>query len=81
MVTDIKIRDVIDRHFGSQDCGYAEDYILFRTIEDWCTANIDRAKWQFDYSSTICVCGVDLPGRIIFWLKKDKTAFRLRFGG
>lgn len=56
-----------------------ESYILFREIEDWCTDNIPRDRWRFQYSPTICVHGVDIPGRIIFRCKEDLTAFRLRF--
>lgn len=81
MAVGIRIRDVIDKHFGDQDCGYAEDYILFRAMEDWCLTNLDRSKWRFDYSSTINVCGIDIPSRIIFWRSEDATAFKLRFGG
>ena len=82
MAIEIKIQDVIDKHFGTtEDFEHAADYILFRTIEDWCLANVDRARWRFDHSSTICVCGVDIPGRIIFWRPEDVTAFKLRFGG
>jgi len=78
---DIKIQDVIDRHFGkTEDFEYAADYIFFRAIEDWCLDNLDKTRWRFDYSSTICVCGVDIPGRIIFWLKEDLIVFKLRFG-
>lgn len=79
MAIGIKIRDVIDKHFGNEDCEHAEDYILFRTIEDWCLSNVDRTRWRFDYSSTVCVCGVDIPSRIIFWLDEDVTAFKLKF--
>lgn len=70
MAIGIKIRDVIDRHFGNEDCEHAGDYILFRTIEDWCLDNVDRTRWRFDYSSTICVCGIDIPNRIIFGVQK-----------
>jgi len=77
---DIKLKEIIDSHFGNQEYGYAEDYVLFRTIEDWCRDNLNRTRWRFDYSSTICVCGVDIPGRIIFGSNEDKLAFKLRFG-
>jgi len=78
---DIKIRDVIDGWFDGQDCEHAEDYKLFRTIEDWCLDNLDKTRWRFDYSSTTSVCGIDVPGRIIFGREEDVTAFRLRFCG
>lgn len=73
------MRDTIDRHFGNKDCKHAGDYILFRTIEDWCMNNLNRAQWRFDYSSTISVCGIDIPGRIIFCVEEDLTAFKLQF--
>lgn len=75
----IQIRDVINSHFGSADCKYAEDYLFFRTIEDWCTANIHKDRWKFDHSSTISLCGVDVPGRISFWHRADMVAFKLKF--
>lgn len=78
---DIKIRDVIDTWFGGQDCEHAEDYMLFRTIEDWCLDNLDKTRWRFDHSSTTSVCGIDVPGRIIFGSSEDITAFKLRFLG
>ena len=80
-MSDIKIRDVIDAWFGDQDCKHAEDYVLFRSIEDWYLDNLDKTRWRFDYSSTTSVCGIDVPGRIIFGCKEDATAFRLRFFG
>jgi hypothetical protein len=76
----IRIQDIIDRlTTNGQDIEYAHDYILFREIEDWCHEYIPRDKWRFDYSSTICVTGVDIPGHIFFWSDEDATAFRLRF--
>lgn len=52
---------------------------IYRLVEDWCFENIPNDRWRFDYSSTICVRGVDIPGRIIFRHTEDATAFRLRF--
>ena len=81
MAIEIRMQDIIDRHFGKvNDFEHAADYTLFRSIEDWCLANVDRVKWRFDYSSTITASGVDIPGRIIFWLQEDVTAFKLKFG-
>jgi len=57
-----------------------EAYILFRNIEDWCNANIPITRFRFDYSATICVYGVDIPGRIIFKSDEDANVFRLMFG-
>ena len=56
-----------------------ESYILFREIEDWCSDNIPGNKWKFQYSPTICVQGVDIPGRIIFKSTEDFITFKLRF--
>jgi len=56
-----------------------EAYEAFRLIEDWCLDSVPRDKWRFDYSSTLCVCGVDIPARIFFWMKQDAIAFKLRF--
>ena len=57
-----------------------EAYITFRRIEDWCTDHIPKGHWRFDYSSTLCVCGIDIPGRIFFWVEEDAVTFRLTFG-
>lgn len=75
----VSIREVIDGYFGDNDCKHAEDYMLFRAMEDWCYDNIPRDRWRLDFAHTICVCGVDIPGRIFFWEDEDLTAFRLRF--
>lgn len=56
-----------------------EAYLTFRYIEDWCTEHIPRGRWRFDYSSTICVCGIDIPSRIFFWDEKDVVAFRMQY--
>lgn len=74
----ISIQKVFDEHFKDRDGHYAEDYILFRTIEDWCHDRLGT-RWRFDYRVKLCVCGIDIPGRIIFVNKEDITAFKLRF--
>jgi hypothetical protein len=56
-----------------------ESYNFYKSVEEWCCSNIERNRWRFDYSSAICVYGVDKPGRIIFWRKIDLVAFKLRF--
>lgn len=58
---------------------FAAEYKLFRAIEDWCLDNFDRTKWRFDYSSTVRVCGIDIPARIVFCRGLDITSFRSRF--
>lgn len=78
---DIKIQDVIDATFGKKDdFEHAADYILFRKIEDWCLDNLNKTRWRFDHSSTICACGITIPGRIIFGSEEDLLAFKLTFG-
>ena len=62
-----------------KDTESLESYKLFREIENWCVDNIPKDKWRFQYSPTICVCGVDIPGRIIFKRKEDLEAFLYRF--
>lgn len=69
---DINLRDIIEETEGP------ESYILFRIIEDWCHDNAG-ARWRFDHSSKLCVCGVDIPSRIIFKHNEDATAFNLKF--
>lgn len=56
-----------------------DSYKLFRSIEDWCCDNIPAGRWRFDYSYTVCVCGVDLPASIYFKIPEDSTAFKLKF--
>lgn len=56
-------------------------FILYRAIEDWCIDNIEKSQWRFDYSTTLCVCGIDIPGRIFFCDKKDEQKFRMVFCG
>jgi hypothetical protein len=62
-----------------EDYELTESYILFRNIEDWCLDNIPRHRWRFDYSHTLCVCGIDLPGRIFFWSEEDEYMFRQKY--
>lgn len=57
----------------------AEYYSLFRHMEDWCLDNLFRDRWRLDYTSTISVCGVDLPRRFIFMYNSDYTAFVKEF--
>lgn len=54
-------------------------YMRYRQIEDWCYDHIPKGEWRLDYSSTICVCGIDIPGRIFFWNEADAVTFRLVF--
>lgn len=56
-----------------------ESYKLYRSIEHWCMDNLDRTKWRFDYATTICVCGVDIPRRIIFDHNVDCELFKEEF--
>jgi hypothetical protein len=70
----IKLQDLLSNF------DWTESFTMYRDIEDWCLDNIPRERWRFDYSSTICVCGVDIPARIFFWVEKDAVAFKLRFG-
>jgi len=56
-----------------------KSYILFRDMEEWCFENLPNEHWKLDYSSPICVYGVDIPSRIIFKDSHDMVAFRLRF--
>ncbi|HEY6435260.1 MAG TPA: hypothetical protein VIY47_01605 [Ignavibacteriaceae bacterium] len=80
MAISIDIQDVIDNHFSkTEDFNHADDYVLFRAIEDWCYENIPKDRWRFNHSSTLCVCGVDIPRRIFFWHEEDVLAFKLRF--
>jgi len=56
-----------------------ESYLTFRFIEDWCHEHIPRQRWRFDYSYTICVCGIDLPSRIFFLDDDDAELFRRNY--
>jgi len=56
-----------------------DSYLTYRYIEDWCHNHIPKDRWRFDYSSTICAHGVDIPGRIFFWSDEDATAFRVQY--
>lgn len=76
----VHIKDVFDERFNERDCEHAEDYALFREIEDWCYDNLPKGRWRLDFAHTVCVCGIDIPGRIFFWVDDDFTAFKLRFG-
>jgi hypothetical protein len=69
----VQLRDVIDNHEE------VDSFIRFREIEEWCKDNIDRTRWRFDFASTICVYGIDIPGRIFFWSVEDANTFRNRF--
>ena len=61
------------------DLESVDAYLTYRFIEEWCHQHIQRDRWRFDYSSTICAHGVDIPGRIFFWSDEDATAFRLNY--
>jgi len=77
----VKLQDIINKHFDNKNFEHAEDYKFFRVIEDWCCDNIARGNWNFDYSYTINVSGADIPGKIIFRNRKDFVAFNIRFTG
>jgi len=64
----------------ADDLNTVDAYLLFRAAGSWCNANIQKERWRFDYASALCVYGVDLPGRIIFWHSTDCVAFKLKFG-
>ncbi len=68
---EIRLQDLI------KDLESVESYILFRKIEDWCLDNLPRDSWRFSYSQSLCVAGVDIPGRILFKSDADLTAFML----
>jgi hypothetical protein len=53
-------------------------FMAYRAIDDWLNDHVPKGRWRFDYSHTICVCGVDIPGRIFFYDDNDAVAFRLR---
>ena len=72
-MVEIKLQDLI------KDTEAVESYILFRKIEDWCTDNLPRDCWRFSYSPSLCVHGVDIPGRILFKRSEEATAFKLTF--
>ena len=69
----IRLNDIVG------DINRVESFILFRTIEDWCSDNIQNTNWKFDHAHTICLYGVDVPGVIVFKRKEDKVAFKHRF--
>jgi len=52
-----------------------ESYALFRRLEDWCARLLPREEWNFDYLSTMCCSGVDVPRNILF----RKTEIRMIF--
>ncbi len=72
-MTSIQLRDILPDQNG------VDAYIKYRIIEDWCHDNVPKGRWRFDYSHTICVCGIDIPGRIFFWADEDAVTFRLTF--
>ena len=67
----VRLQDIV----GNKET--VSSYILLRTIEDWCCDNLHN--WKFDYSSTICLYGVDVPVAIIFKCEADSNTFRLKF--
>lgn len=69
----IRLQDLIP------DLDNINAYMSYRQIEDWCDNHIPKGRWRLDYSSTICVCGIDIPGRIFFWDDIDLVTFRLAF--
>lgn len=54
-------------------------YLTYRYIEDWCQSHIPTGRWRFDYSSTICAYGIDIPGRVVFSSNEDAMAFRMQY--
>lgn len=74
MVT-LKMSDFIKTGADSS----AEDFVLFRHIEDWCYANIPSTKWKFSWGTTEQVHGVDVPAFISFTHILDATAFNITF--
>lgn len=56
-----------------------DSYLTFRYIEEWCTNNIPKDRWKFNYSGAISAYGVDIPGSIFFCSDADATAFRLQY--
>jgi len=69
----INLKDIIP------DQESVDGYLTFRYIEDWCSDHFDKTKWRFDYSTTLCVCGIDIPGRIFFWNEEDASVFRQNY--
>lgn len=59
---------------------HVDAYLKYRFIEEWCIENVPKGRWKFDYSSTLCVCGIDVPGRIFFWTDEDAVTFKLAIG-
>lgn len=53
-------------------------YKHYRLIEDWCADNLTQDRYQFDYSFTICIAGVDIPGGITLYYLEDIVEFNLR---
>lgn len=66
----IKLQDILP------NLELVDSYLTFRYIDEWCYSNIPKGKWRFDYSSTICAHGVDIPGRIFFVSDIDFAVFR-----
>lgn len=69
----VQLRDIIDNHDD------VASFIRFREIEEWCKDNLYQTRWRFDFASTICVYGVDIPSRIFFWSQEDANIFRSNF--
>ena len=67
----LNLKEIINDHSD------VNSYILFREMEDWCCENL--TDWRLDYSTAMCVYGVDIPSKIIFKRIADVTAFKSRF--
>jgi hypothetical protein len=52
-----------------------ETYLFFLTIKEWCRTHLDSYVWEFDYSTTIYVQGVNVPIGIRFYTIKDSADF------
>lgn len=61
------------------DLETVDSFLTFRTIEDWCYSNIPKEKWRFDNASRISAFGVDIPGKIIFYVDDYYWMFRYQY--
>ena len=73
VMLEIRLGDIFYNHDS------VDAYRFFQEIECWCSDNLSHSSAKFDYSSTICVYGVDIPGKIIFNNKESLEKFNLIF--
>lgn len=52
-----------------------ETYQFFITIQEWCNENLDDRVWEFDYSSTLCINGINIPCGMQFYTVRDAVKF------